>query len=118
MARALQTPITRVVDLDALFAYQEDTTTMSDSKSNFGELVDGAKDKASDAVEGDLGQNRDRAGGLIDQAKGSGKEAWSNATGDESAQAEGQADQIVGDLKQGMADLKDKVSDVVKKVTG
>ena len=60
---------------------------------------------------------RDRIEGSIDEATGRGKSAFGELTGDEQTQAEGQADQATGDLKQGLAGVKDKVDDAVKKVT-
>ena len=63
-------------------------------------------------------QTRDRVEGAFDKAKGEGKEAFGKATDDKQTQGEGMMDQAQGDGKQGMADLKDKAGDMVKKVTG
>jgi uncharacterized protein YjbJ (UPF0337 family) len=60
---------------------------------------------------------RDRIEGSVDDAKGQGKSAWGNMTNDEGKQAEGEVDQAKGGAKKGMADVKDKVDDAVKKVT-
>ncbi len=62
-------------------------------------------------------QSRDRIEGNVDELKGRGKSAFGELTGDEQTQAEGETDQASGKLKQGMADVKDKVDDAVKKVT-
>ncbi len=62
-------------------------------------------------------QSRDRIEGSVDDVKGRGKSAFGELTGNEQTQSEGEADQASGKLKQGMADVKDKVDDVVKKVT-
>ena len=61
--------------------------------------------------------SRDRIEGTVDEATGRGKSAFGELTGDEQTQSEGQADQAQGNLKQGLADVKDKVDDAVKKVT-
>lgn len=62
-------------------------------------------------------QSRDRIEGTFDEVTGRGKSAFGELTGDEQTQQEGEADQVTGNLKQGLADVKDKVDDVVKKVT-
>lgn len=62
-------------------------------------------------------QSRDRVEGTMDDLKGKGKSAWGDATNDEQTQAEGEMDQAKGGLKKGLADLKDKADDAVKKVT-
>ena len=61
---------------------------------------------------------RDRIEGTIDEATGHGKSAWGELTGDEATKAEGEAQQTEGAFKQGMANVKDKIDDVVKNVTG
>jgi uncharacterized protein YjbJ (UPF0337 family) len=61
---------------------------------------------------------RDRIEGTLDEAKGRGKAAWGEATDDDKAKAEGEGDQLMGKVKQGLADAKDKVGDAVDKVTG
>ena len=61
--------------------------------------------------------SRDRIEGTLDDAKGRGKSAWGDLTGDEGTQAEGEVDQAKGGLKQGLANVKDKVDDAVKNVT-
>lgn len=60
---------------------------------------------------------RDRIEGTLDEAKGRGKAAWGEATGDDTTKAEGEGDQLMGKVKQGLADVKDKVGDAVDKVT-
>lgn len=59
----------------------------------------------------------DRVEGAVDSLKGTAKEGFGRATGDERTEAEGQLDQLKGDAKQTLADVKEGVSDVVKKVT-
>jgi uncharacterized protein YjbJ (UPF0337 family) len=61
--------------------------------------------------------SQDRIEGKFDEVKGRGKSALGELTDDDQKRAEGQADQDQGRLKQGIADAKDKVDDVVKKVT-
>ena len=63
-------------------------------------------------------QSRDRIEGTMDELKGRGKSAWGEATDDQDTKAEGDADQLSGKAKQGVADLKDKADDAVKRVTG
>jgi len=63
-------------------------------------------------------QSSDRIEGTVDEIKGRGKSAWGELTDDDQKRAEGQADQTEGKVKKGMADVKDKVDDAVKKVTG
>ncbi len=62
-------------------------------------------------------QSRDRIEGTLDEVKGRGKSAFGELTGDEQTQTEGETDQASGKLQQGIADVKDKVDDAVKKVT-
>lgn len=59
----------------------------------------------------------DRLEGSVDEATGKGKSALGDLTGDDQTQAEGQKDQAVGEAKQGIAGIKDKVDDVVKNLT-
>ncbi len=63
-------------------------------------------------------QSKDRIDGKVDEIAGRGKSAVGDLTGDEQLKSEGDADQASGKLKQGVADLKDKADDLVKKVTG
>jgi uncharacterized protein YjbJ (UPF0337 family) len=63
-------------------------------------------------------QTSDRIEGTVDEIKGRGKSAWGELTDDDQKRAEVQADQTEGKIKKGMADVKDKVDDAVKKVTG
>ncbi|HEU0165984.1 MAG TPA: CsbD family protein [Thermomicrobiales bacterium] len=60
---------------------------------------------------------KDRVDGAGDKVSGSIKEGVGKLAGDEQTENEGKADQAKGDLKQGIADVKDKVSDAVKKIT-
>ena len=62
-------------------------------------------------------QSRDRIEGTVDELKGRGKSAFGELTNDDQQRAEGDLDQTAGHAKQGLADVKDKVDDVVKKVT-
>jgi uncharacterized protein YjbJ (UPF0337 family) len=62
-------------------------------------------------------QSKDRLGGMMDEATGKGKEAWGTMTDDEDTEAEGQMDQAKGNVKQGVADAKDTVDDMVKDAT-
>ncbi len=61
---------------------------------------------------------QDRVEGTFDQIKGEGKEKLGQATDDKRTQGEGMMDQAQGEGKEGMADLKDKAGDMLKKVTG
>jgi uncharacterized protein YjbJ (UPF0337 family) len=63
-------------------------------------------------------QSKDRIDGKVDEVTGRGKSALGDLTGDEQMKSEGDADQASGKAKQGVADLKDKADDLVKKVTG
>jgi len=60
---------------------------------------------------------RDRIDGKMDDVTGRGKSALGNVTGDDKMKGEGEADQVSGKVKEGLADAKDKVDDVVKKFT-
>ena len=62
-------------------------------------------------------QSEDRIEGKFDEIKGRGKSAFGELTEDDRVKSEGDANQIAGKAKQGMADLKDKTDDAVKKVT-
>lgn len=55
----------------------------------------------------------DRAEGTFDEVKGRVKSAWGNLTGDDTAKLEGEIDQVKGKAKQGMADVKEAVEDVL-----
>jgi uncharacterized protein YjbJ (UPF0337 family) len=61
--------------------------------------------------------SKDRIEGTVDEAKGRVKSAAGELTGDRDLQAEGEADQMSGKIKQGIADAKDKVDHLVRKVT-
>ncbi len=62
--------------------------------------------------------SKDRAEGKVDEIVGKAKSAAGDATGDQQLKDEGDADQVSGKAQQGLAAVKDKVDDVVKKVTG
>ncbi len=57
--------------------------------------------------------DRDRVEGAFDKTEGKVKSTWGEATGDEQTEAEGKGDETKGDLKDGMADVKDKVTGFV-----
>lgn len=61
--------------------------------------------------------SKDRAEGALDKVVGKAKELFGDATGNDDTKAEGQMDQGKGEAKEGVADAKDKVDDVVRKVT-
>jgi len=61
-------------------------------------------------------QDKERLDAAADKFKGTAKEKAGDLTDNEQAQAEGKADQLKGDLRQGLADAKDKVSDFLDKV--
>lgn len=60
----------------------------------------------------------DRFDAAKDTVKGKAKEEYGKVTGDEEKQAEGKLDQLKGDVKDGLADLKDKGRDLADKMTG
>ena len=60
---------------------------------------------------------RDRIEGSVGELTGRGKSAFGELTGNESTEAEGEKDQGMGNAKQGLADVKDKVDDAVKNLT-
>ncbi len=62
-------------------------------------------------------QSKDRISGTFDEAKGKVKEAVGRETGNEDLQNEGLVDQATGAVKKGVADAKDAVDSLVKKVT-
>lgn len=61
---------------------------------------------------------RDRIEGGFDKVVGEGKESFGRATDDKRTEGEGMLDQAQGEGKEGMADIKDKAGDLLKKVTG
>ena len=61
---------------------------------------------------------KNRIEGTLDKVKGEGKEQLGQATDDKRTQGEGVLDQAQGEGKQGMADVKDKAGDLLKKATG
>jgi uncharacterized protein YjbJ (UPF0337 family) len=62
-------------------------------------------------------QSKNRLDGKVDELADRGKSAFGELTGDEETRAEGELDQASGQLKQGVADLKVKADDVVRKMT-
>ncbi len=65
-----------------------------------------------------MDSSKDRIEGTIDSHKGEVEEKIGQFRGDKEQEAEGKSDQAQGALQEGLADLKDKVSETVKKVTG
>lgn len=61
--------------------------------------------------------NEDRVDAAIDDVKGNAKEAWGKVTDDKSTEAEGKLDQVKSDIKEGMADVKDKAKGLMDKLT-
>ncbi|MGI8643840.1 MAG: CsbD family protein [Thermomicrobiales bacterium] len=61
--------------------------------------------------------SNDRVDGKSDELMGRAKSAIGDLQGDEQTQAEGEAQENKGKAKQGLADAKDKVDNLVKKVT-
>jgi uncharacterized protein YjbJ (UPF0337 family) len=61
--------------------------------------------------------SRDRIEGTVDDVTGQAQATWGDLTGDRQAETEGHMDQAEGGLKQGLADVKDRVDVVVKQVT-
>jgi len=59
----------------------------------------------------------ERIEGKVDEVKGHAKSAWGDLTGDEQTKAEGEIDKAKGKIKQGVADAKDRVDDVVRDLT-
>lgn len=55
--------------------------------------------------------------GKVDEVQGRAKSAVGNVTGDDELKGEGELDQVKGKLKQGFADAKDKINDLVDRVT-
>lgn len=62
--------------------------------------------------------SKDRAEGKADEVIGRVKAGVGEATDDQQLREEGKGQQAGGQIKQAAADVKDKVDDVVKKVTG
>lgn len=65
-----------------------------------------------------MDSSKDRIEGALDSNKGEVKEKIGQFRGDKEQEADGKSDQAQGALQEGLADLKDKVSETVKKVTG
>ncbi len=61
---------------------------------------------------------KNRIEGTLDKLKGEGEEQFGKATDDKRTQAEGVLDQAQGEGKEGMADVKDRAGDLLKKATG
>lgn len=57
--------------------------------------------------------DKDKFEGFAQEKKGDVKETVGNIRGDENQEAEGQGDQLMGKVKKGFADAKDKVQDAV-----
>jgi uncharacterized protein YjbJ (UPF0337 family) len=55
---------------------------------------------------------KDRIEGTQDKLTGDVKEFAGKATGDREMEGEGKLDQLKGDIKDGIADVKDKVSEL------
>ena len=60
--------------------------------------------------------DKDRVEGAVDKATGEAKQTVGKATGNEQAQAEGTLDKAKGQFKEGMADAREKVDDMVDKI--
>jgi len=61
-------------------------------------------------------ETRDRMEGKVDELKGRGKSAAGELTGDKETQAKGEVDQATGKIKQGMADAKEKISEIADRL--
>lgn len=61
--------------------------------------------------------SKDRIDGKSDELMGRAKSAVGDIQGDDKTKAEGEAQESSGEAKQGLADAKDKVDNLVKKVT-
>lgn len=61
--------------------------------------------------------DKNRIEGTFEEHKGEVTEKLGDLRNDKQQESEGQADQASGEMKQGLADLKDKVSDTIKKAT-
>lgn len=62
-------------------------------------------------------QSKDRVEGKSDEFIGRAKSAFGELQGDEQTKSEGEAQESSGKAKQSLADAKDKVDNLVKKVT-
>ncbi|HYJ12839.1 MAG TPA: CsbD family protein [Thermomicrobiales bacterium] len=56
---------------------------------------------------------KDHIDGAKDTLTGNVKEVAGKATGDSEMEGEGKFDQLKGDIKEGVADVKDKISDLL-----
>lgn len=65
-----------------------------------------------------MDSSKDRIEGALDSNKGELKEKIGQFRGNQEQETEGKSDQAEGAVKEGLADLKDKVNETVKKVTG
>ena len=65
-----------------------------------------------------MDSSKDRIEGALDSNKGELKEKIGQFRGNQEQEAEGKSDQAEGAVKHGLADLKNKVDETVKKVTG
>jgi uncharacterized protein YjbJ (UPF0337 family) len=61
-------------------------------------------------------ETKDRAQGIADEAKGRVKSAAGDLSGDDKLKSQGMLDQAKGKVQQGVADVKDKVGEVVDKL--
>jgi uncharacterized protein YjbJ (UPF0337 family) len=61
---------------------------------------------------------RDKVTGTLDNAKGNVKETAGDLTNNDKLRNEGAMDQVSGDVKQGVGEVKDKVSGAVDKLKG
>ena len=62
--------------------------------------------------------SKDRIEGKVDEAVGRGKAAAGELTGNPELRDEGRADQAAGQVKQGIAEVKDRIDGFVKRITG
>lgn len=63
-------------------------------------------------------ETKDKVEGKVDELGGKVKSTVGKLTGDDKTEAEGKMDEAAGKIKQGVADAKEKVGDLVDKVTG
>lgn len=61
---------------------------------------------------------KDHLDSATDKGTGQAKEAFGDATDQADVKRDGQVDQVQGEAKDGIADLKDKGSDLLDKVKG
>ena len=56
--------------------------------------------------------DKDRIEGITDKVEGNVKETAGKLTNDRKLEGEGKADNVMGDIKEGIADVKDKVGEL------